>query len=86
MGAVRALWAWVQMSPVAMRRVNGYLAVAWACMIPVSIITGWLYSVGFVSMLSLWALVSGHLASYQAARVEVRQDEIEGRKSSEEGS
>lgn len=44
-------------------------------MIPVSLIMGWLDSVVYVSALSLWALVSGHLAAWQASRVEVRQEE-----------
>ena len=51
-----------------MRRVNGWLA-AWVAMIPVSIAMGWLSSVAYVSALSLWALVSGHWAAWQAARV-----------------
>lgn len=44
-------------------------------MIPVSIATGWVTSVTYVSALSLWALVSGHWSAWQAARVEVKQDE-----------
>ena len=36
---------------------------------------GWLDSVVYVSALSLWALVSGHWAAWQAARVEVAQQE-----------
>jgi hypothetical protein len=56
-----------------MRRINGWLTVLWALMIPVSYEAGWLDSVVFVSMLSLWALVSGHWAAWQAARVEVEQ-------------
>jgi hypothetical protein len=43
-------------------------------MIPVSIATGWVKSVAYVSALSLWALVSGHWSAWQAARVEVNQD------------
>jgi hypothetical protein len=43
-------------------------------MIPVSIVMGWLTSVAYVSALSLWALVSGHWAAWQAARVEVNQE------------
>jgi hypothetical protein len=31
--------------------------------------------VTYVAALSLWALVSGHWSAWQAARVEVRQDE-----------
>lgn len=60
-----------------MRRVNGYLTLFWVAMIPISLVTGWVQSVTYVSALSLWALVSGHWSAYQAARVEVRQDEIE---------
>jgi hypothetical protein len=44
-------------------------------MIPVSFLTGWLHSVAFVSALSLWGLVSGHWSAWQAARVEVRQEQ-----------
>src|SRR5436190_4799856 len=42
-------------------------------MIPISYEMGWLSSVVYVSALSLWALVSGHWAAWQAARVEVEQ-------------
>jgi hypothetical protein len=31
--------------------------------------------VAYVASLSLWALVSGHWSAWQAARVEVKQDE-----------
>ena len=44
-------------------------------MIPISYAMGWLSSVVYVSALSLWALVSGHWAAWQAARVEVAQQE-----------
>jgi hypothetical protein len=64
----------VQGDPVFMRRVNGWLTVFWIAMIPVSYLAGWLNSVVYVSALSLWALVSGHWAAWQAARVEVVQD------------
>jgi hypothetical protein len=71
---IKSLWASVQGSPVFMRRVNGWLTVFWIAMIPVSAKMGWLNSVAYVSTLSLWALVSGHWAAWQAARVEVMQD------------
>lgn len=58
-----------------MRRVNGWLTIFWLVMIPVSLATGWVKSVTYVSALSLWALVSGHWSAWQAARVEVKQDE-----------
>ena len=49
-------------------------------MIPVSFGFGWLSSVTYVSALSLWALVSGHWSAWQAARVEVyqQQEDIAG--------
>jgi hypothetical protein len=64
----------VQRDPKLMRMVNGWLTVFWVAMIPVSALLGWLSSVAYVSALSLWALVSGHWAAWQAARVEVTQD------------
>ncbi len=75
MNVIRSLWASIQGSPAFMRRVNGWLTVLWIVMIPVSLITGWISSVTYVAALSLWALVSGHWSAWQAARVEVRQEE-----------
>ena len=72
---IKSLWASVQGDPVLMRKVNGWATIFWIVMIPVSMITGWISSVTYVAALSLWALVSGHLSAWQAARVEVRQEE-----------
>lgn len=58
-----------------MRKINGWLAVFWVAMIPVSLYMHWLSSVTYVAALSIWALVSGHWSAWQAARVEVKQDE-----------
>lgn len=57
-----------------MRRLNGWLTMFWILMIPISFQLGWLKSVTYVSTLSLWALVAGHLSTWQAARVEVTQE------------
>ena len=73
MTMVKSLWAMVQGDPVFMRRVNGWLTIAWIVMIPISIATGWIHSVAYISALSLWALVSGHWSAWQAASVEVAQ-------------
>lgn len=81
---IKSLWAAVQGDPVFMRRVNGYLAIFWLVMIPVSIVTGWISSVVYVSALSLWALVSGHWSAWQAARVEVAQMEEAQRREQED--
>jgi hypothetical protein len=58
-----------------MRRVNGWLTIFWVAMIPISIVTHWISSVTYVAALSLWALVSGHWSAWQAARVEVNQNQ-----------
>jgi len=75
MRIARSLWASIQGDPVFMRRVNGWLTVFWISMIPISYSMHWLSSVVYVSALSLWALVGSHWASWQAARVEVVQQE-----------
>ena len=77
---IKSLWVMVQGDPVFMRRVNGWLAVFWILMIPISIWMDWLNKVEYVSALSIWALVSGHWSAWQAARVEVKQDEQENSK------
>jgi hypothetical protein len=78
---IKSLWASVQGDPVFMRKVNGWLTIFWVVMIPISLATGWVKSVVYVSALSLWALVSGHWSAWQAARVEVAQEgEIERQK------
>jgi len=58
-----------------MRRINGWFTIFWIVMIPVSVATGWVHSVTYVSALSLWALVTGHWSTWQAARVEVTQQQ-----------
>lgn len=62
--------------PECMRTFHGYAAIVWlAISIPTSILFGHLTI--FVTFLSLYAIVVGHWSSWQAARVEVRQEEIE---------
>lgn len=56
------------------KRVNGILTVFWMIMIPVSVLLGWVESVPYVSALSIYALITGHLSTWQAARVETKQD------------
>jgi hypothetical protein len=48
----------------------------WIFMIPLSIFTGWIYSVAFVAAISLYANVASHWAAYRAARTEKRQEEL----------
>lgn len=66
-------WSRVQGDPILMRKINGWATIFWIVMTPLSWALGWLSLVEYVSALSLWALVSGHLSAWQAARVEVEQ-------------
>ncbi len=61
--------------PVKFRTFNGWATIFWIAMIPVSVVMGWIDSVAYVSALSIYALVTGHLSTWQTSRVEVRQDE-----------
>jgi hypothetical protein len=72
---MRRVWAAPRGYPTFMRRLNGWLTIFWVAMIPISYQLGWLKSVTYVSALSLWALVSGHWSTWQAARVEETQQE-----------
>ena len=57
-----------------MRLLHGWLTVAWfVAAIPICI---YLYdSVPFLVFISVYAVVTGHWSSWQAARVEEKQDE-----------
>lgn len=50
----------------AIRRANLGLAVAWLVMVPVAVVTGWLYSIAFISAASIYANAAGHLAAWRA--------------------
>lgn len=55
---------------------------AWAVLVPIAYTLGWLQSVVFVSLLSLWALVESAWAAFRAnegkrlARIEAKLDEL----------
>ena len=48
------------------RKLNFALAVAWATMIPISILTGWIYSIAFIAAASIYANFISHLAAWRA--------------------
>jgi hypothetical protein len=54
---------------------HGVLTLVWAVLIPVTVGTHLKDSVAWVAAMSVWANFVGHFASWQATRVEVRQDE-----------
>lgn len=60
--------------PLFSRRFNGWAAVFFAILIIPSLILGWLEVVAFVSVLSIWALVAAHWSTWQAAKVEQKED------------
>lgn len=72
---IRSLWASVQGDPVFMKRVNGWLTIFWVALIPIAEFTGWVNANGYISRLSEVALVLGSWSAWQAARVEVVQQE-----------
>lgn len=74
MNVVRSLWASVEDDPRAMKRLNGWLAVVWlVAAIPICLLLS--SSVPFLVFISVYAVVTGHWSTWQAARVEVRQEE-----------
>ena len=75
MNVMRTLWASIQGDPAFMRRINGWLTVFWVAMIPVSLVTGWISSVTYVGGVVAVGARVGHWSAWQAAHVEVRQDE-----------
>lgn len=60
-------------NPVALRKFHGYMTLAWAALIIPSV-TVWKESIVWVVLMSAWANLAGHFSSWQAARVEVKQD------------
>jgi hypothetical protein len=61
-------------APRVLARFHAVATIVWIVAIPVSVLTGLRDSVPFLVFLSLWALVSGHWAAWQAARAELAQD------------
>jgi hypothetical protein len=49
--------------------------VGWAVAMPVSVLTGWIYAVAFVSVCSIYANMVGHWSGYQAARADLKTEE-----------
>jgi hypothetical protein len=52
-------WLWV-------RRLNLVLAILWAVMIPISVMTGWIFSIAFIAAASIYANFVSHLAAWRA--------------------
>lgn len=48
------------------RLFNKIMTGVWLVMIPISFLTGWIYSIVFVSAISLYANVASHLAAWRS--------------------
>lgn len=71
---IKTLWASVQGDPVFMRKVNGWATLVWLiAALPICVFFS--SSVPFLVFISVYAVVTGHLSAWQAARVEVVQNE-----------
>lgn len=60
--------------PEVLRRFHGYATLLWILMIIPGVVS-WRNSVPFLVFVSIYANVMGHWSSWQAARVEVKQDD-----------
>lgn len=61
--------------PQFLRAFHGWCTLFWLPFTGLALLLGWLQSVVFVSLMSMVALFLGSFSSWQAARVEVKQDE-----------
>ncbi len=62
--------------PVAMRKINGWLTILWfLAAFPIVLFLS--NSVPFLVAVSVYAVVTGHLSTWQSARVEVNQEGAE---------
>lgn len=48
------------------RKANLILTVLWVGVMPLALVTGWIYSVAFVSTVSIYANAASHLAAWRA--------------------
>lgn len=70
---MKRLFKWLE-TPVIFQKVNGWLTLLWfLAAIPICLFLS--NSVPFLVFISVYAVVTGHLATWQAARVEARQED-----------
>ena len=63
-------------SAVTQRRVHGWATIGWL-VLAVPAVVWWRNSLPFLVFVSVYANVAGHWSSWQASRVEVKQEEAE---------
>lgn len=70
---MKSIWASVE-EPSTFRKINGWLTILWfIAAFPICVFLS--KSISFLVFISVYAVVTGHLATWQAARVEVKQEE-----------
>lgn len=74
----KALWASIE-DPSIFKKINGWLTILWLlAAVPICLFLS--QSVPFLVFISVYAVVTGHLATWQAARVEERQEQEKQRR------
>lgn len=48
------------------KRLDIALTAFWALMVPIAVATGWIYSLAFISAVSIYANAAAHLAAWRA--------------------
>ncbi|MFF2815248.1 hypothetical protein ACFVT9_06870 [Kitasatospora cineracea] len=61
--------------PPFLRAFHGWSTLVWAVLIPITVLSGLKTSILWIALMSVGANFVGHFSSWQAARVEVKQDE-----------
>lgn len=56
--------------PVRFRKVNGWMTVVWAAMLPLAVAMGLIYVIAYVSIISIYANFAAHLSTWAASRAE----------------
>ena len=62
--------------PAFLRGFHGWMTLGWGLLVPITILTDLKTSITWIALMSVWANFVGHFSSWQAARVEVKQDEL----------
>jgi hypothetical protein len=73
-GHVRSFLSKFGLNPRQLQAMHGFLTFLWTVMMPLSIWQGWIMSVAFISVVSIYANMVGHFSAWQAARSEVASE------------
>ena len=76
MNVLKTLWASVEGDPTFMRRLHGWLTLIWF-VAAFPIMYFWSENLKFLVFVSVYAVVTGHWSSWQASRVEEKQDQAQ---------